>query len=89
MHNRLQASRNIGRSRISIRRSRRIANVVRAGEQNDDLGVDSVQLAILQTPEDVLRSIPAPSEISRIPAKEILFPIGQQTPDSRARPTFS
>src|SRR5207245_7943748 len=29
-------------------------------------------------PENVLRSITAPSKVSRVPAEEILFPIGEQ-----------
>ena len=63
---------------IRSRSPGRIANVVRARQQNDDLGIHSVQFAVVETPEDVLDLIGAPSEIGRIPTEEILFPIGQQ-----------
>ena len=57
---------------------RQIADVVCAGEQNHDFGIDSVQLAVLQAPEDILGSITAPAKVSRVPAEEILFPVGEQ-----------
>ena len=45
-HNRLQTSRD-----IVCRVARwHVADVIRAGEQNDDFGIDSIQLAVLQTP---------------------------------------
>jgi hypothetical protein len=77
-HNRLKTSRDLVCSRVNVPSGRCIGDVVCASEQNDDFGVDCIQLAVLQTPEDILRLIGAPSEISRVPAEEILFPIGQQ-----------
>ena len=77
-HNRLKASRDIVCPHIGIIMHRRIADVICAGEQNDDLGIHSVEFAVLQSPENILCLIGAPSEISRVPTEEILFPIGQQ-----------
>ena len=54
------------------------AHVVGTGEQNDDLWVDAVQFAVFQAPQDVLHGVGAPAEIGRIPAEEILLPVGQQ-----------
>src|SRR5205085_5172850 len=71
-----------------------VTDVFCASKQNDDFGIDSIQLAVLQTPQDVLRPIGTPSEISRVPAEEILLPIGEQVgvvdgaPSSCDRVTF-
>ena len=54
------------------------ADVIGAGEQHDDLRVDSVQFPIVETPEDVLSLIGAPAEIGRVPTEKVLFPIRQQ-----------
>ncbi len=40
--------------------------------------MDVVQLAVLQSPEDVLHGVTTPGEIAGIPAEEVLFPVGQQ-----------
>jgi len=77
-HNRLDASRDILCPRFGIAMHRRITDVICAGEQNDDFGIHSVEFAVLQPPENILCLIGAPSEISRVPTEEILFPIGQQ-----------
>src|SRR5580700_5626255 len=47
IENRLKSSRDVGSSFIDTTWSRQIADVVCASEQNDDLGVDSIQLAVL------------------------------------------
>ena len=57
---------------------RGIADVIGAGEQDDDLRIDSVQLSIVEAPEDVLSGVGAPSEVGRVPAEEVLLPVGQQ-----------
>ena len=62
------------------------ADVVGAGQQNHDLRIYVIQLAVVQAPEDVLNSIRAPAEIGRIPAEEVLIPVGEQFRDSRWRP---
>ena len=50
------------------------AHIVRSGEQDDDLRMDAVQFAVLQSPEDVLSGVCAPSEIGRVPAEKVLRP---------------
>jgi hypothetical protein len=40
------------------------ADVVGAGEQDDDLRIDAVELAVLEAPEDVLRAVGAPPKFA-------------------------
>src|ERR1700683_1604819 len=47
MQNRLKSSRDVGSSFINATWSLQIADVVCASQQNDDFGVDSVQLSVL------------------------------------------
>ena len=62
-----------------LRLVRRLAaEVVRAGEDHDDLGVDAVEFAVGETPEDVLNAVGTPAEVGGVPAEEILFPIGEE-----------
>ena len=88
---RLKASRDIVCPRSGISVNRCITDVICAGKQNDDLGIDSVEFAVFQSPENILCVISDPPEISRVPTKEILFPVGQQfriiggTPAARNR----
>src|SRR4051794_24468115 len=37
-----------------------------------------VELAVLETPQDVLRSVGAPAEVGGVPAEEVLLPVRQQ-----------
>ena len=55
-----------------------IADVVGPGKQDDDLGIDPVEFSIVQSPEDVLSAIGAPTEVCRVPAEKVLFPVGQE-----------
>jgi hypothetical protein len=57
---------------------RRAADVVRPGQQHDHLGMDAVQLALLEAPQDVLCLVGAPPEIGRVPAEEVLRPVCEQ-----------
>ena len=43
------------------------AGVVRADHQHDDLRLDAVELAVLDTPEDVLGPVAADAEVGRVP----------------------
>src|ERR1700693_106521 len=63
------------------------ADVVRACQQNDDLRVRVIQLAVIQPPEDVLNSIRPPTEVGGIPAEEVLVPIGEQLRVIRRAPS--
>ena len=69
---RLDAFGNVGNFIVVARVA---TNVVRAGKYDDDLGVDVVEFAIFQSPEDVLDRIPAPAKVGGIPTKKVLFPI--------------
>ncbi|HEX9365523.1 MAG TPA: hypothetical protein VF921_02790 [Vicinamibacterales bacterium] len=62
------------------RRNLRVAarprpDVVRAGQDHDDLRVDAVQLSVLEPPEHVLNLVRAPAEVRGIPAEEIRLPV--------------
>ena len=54
------------------------AHVVGAGQQDDHLGIDAIELAVLEPPQDVLRAVRAPAEVGRIPAVEVLLPVGDE-----------
>ena len=54
------------------------ADVVGSGQDHDDLGVDAVELTVLEAPEDVLGLVGAPSEVAGIPAPEVLPPVRQE-----------
>src|SRR5207247_4686266 len=75
VQNRFDPARDI----VDRRGGRRYApNVVRAGEHDDDLRVDAVELTVLEPPQDVLRLVGAPSEIGSVPAEEILRPVREE-----------
>ena len=56
----------------------RRADVVGAGQHHDDLRLHAVQLAVGEPPEDVLRRVAAPAEVGRVPAVEVLLPVGEE-----------
>src|SRR5271170_2097141 len=76
LYNRLKTSRDIVSPCVGATGHRLIADVIRPGEQNNDLGIYSVEFAVLEPPENVLRLIGAPAEVRRVPAEEALPPIG-------------
>ena len=41
-------------------------------------GIDAIELAVLQPPEDVLRAVGAPAEVARVPAGERRLPVGEE-----------
>src|SRR5690606_40745216 len=67
------------------------SDVVRAGENDDDLRVHAVELAVLEAPEDVLGPVAAPCEVGGVPAVERLAPVREEvrvvesTPSPRDR----
>ena len=61
------------------------ADVVRAREDDDDLGVHAVEFAVLQSPEDVLGGVGAPAEVGSVPAEEVHLPIGVGSAPKRRR----
>ena len=77
----LHAGRNVRnlRRRFALAGQRDVADVVGSGEQDDDFRIHSIQLSIVQSPKNILNFIGAPAEISRIPAVEVLIPVGQQS----------
>ena len=60
--------------------------VVGAGLQHDHLRRDTIELAVLQAPEDVLSRIAAPAKVGRIPAVKVPFPVREEDWDSPSRP---
>src|SRR5262245_18847549 len=54
------------------------ANIVGAGEQDNHLRIDIVQLTVLEPPEDVLRPVGTPAEVPCVPPEEVLFPVREQ-----------
>ena len=53
-------------------------DVVRAGEDDDHLRVHAIELAVLDAPEHVLDPVGAPAEVGRVPAGEVLAPVGEE-----------
>src|SRR5207237_7362651 len=50
-------------------------NVVRAGENDDDLRVDAIELSVLDAPEYVLDAVAPPAEVGGVPAEEVRVPV--------------
>ena len=65
-------------ARLASPSGRRIAHVVSAGHEHDDLRIHAVELAVLQAPEHVLRLVRAPAEVRGVPAREVLLPVGEE-----------
>jgi hypothetical protein len=86
VHNRSQAPRDLCHLRSVARLG---AHVVGPGQNHNHLGVDAVELAILEAPEDVLCLVGAPSEVGRIPAEEILTPVREKLGIVRGAPSAS
>src|SRR5262245_59330972 len=47
------------------------ADVVRAGEDDDHLRVDAVELTVLEAPEHVLNLVGTPAEVRSVPPEEV------------------
>jgi hypothetical protein len=54
------------------------AHVVGARLNDDDLRVDTIDLAVREPPQNVLDAVSAPSEVRSIPAEEVLSPVGEE-----------
>ena len=74
----LQALRDVLHHGVVPFRGNRVADVVGAGQQNDDFRIHSVHLSVVEPPEDVLDPVRPPAEIGRIPSVEIARPTRQQ-----------
>src|SRR6185369_4763456 len=53
------------------------ADVVGAAEEDDDLGIHAVQLAVVEAPKYILECVGAPAEVGDVPAEEVLLPVGE------------
>lgn len=75
LHDRANAASNVFDSRIVVADRRTFSHVIGSGHQYDDLWLDTIELAIFQTPEYVLRTVGPPAEVGRVPAVEIFAPV--------------
>ena len=55
-------------------------------ETDPDFRIYAVQFAVVETPQNVLRCVGAPSEIAGIPSEKVLLPVGQQLRIVRCAP---
>src|SRR5262245_20461194 len=49
--------------------------IIRAGEDYDDFGINVVEFSVLQSPENVLSCIASPTKIRGVPAEEVRLPV--------------
>lgn len=56
---------------------RTAADVIDSRQDDDDLWVDPVEFAVIETPEDILNQVGAPTKVRGIPAVEIGCPVFQ------------
>ena len=75
IQDRLDARRDVCDFRFPTRLA---ADVVRARQDDDDLRVDLVKLAVVETPQDVFHAVRAPAEVRRVPPEEIRPPVLEQ-----------
>lgn len=51
------------------------ADIIRTGQDDDHLGMDSVEFSVSESPQDVLGGVGAPTEVGGIPTVEIRVPV--------------
>jgi hypothetical protein len=75
VEDRLDASRRVLND---VRASWLSPDVIRSGQYDDNLWRDPIEFAILESPENILGAIRAPSKICGIPSEEIRGPVSEK-----------
>ena len=55
-----------------------MADVVGSGEEDKHFRIYSFEFAVLEPPQDIFCFVAAPAKIRRVPAEEVVFPVGKE-----------